>query len=115
MFKKREKVRGFNQARLIAESMGKMFNKPVVNLLTKTEDTKDQASLNKEQRLLNLQNVFSINPKSHQSARAGLAQNKSILLVDDVFTTGATMRECCKIIKKSGVQNIWGFTLARTI
>ena len=40
---------------------------------------------------------------------------RNVLLVDDVYTTGATIRECMKVLKKAGVKNVWGFTLARKL
>jgi len=39
---------------------------------------------------------------------------KNVVLVDDVWTTGATLQECCKVLKKAGVEKVWGFTIART-
>ena len=132
MYKSKEKRRGFNQAKIIANELGKIFSKPVISLLDKTGDTKEQAKLNKEDRLLNVKNSFSlINTSIASPDRPGLSELilskqdqdvfiKNILLVDDVFTTGATMKECCKILKKNnsrelGINKVWGFTLARTI
>jgi competence protein ComFC len=108
MFKKKEARRGYNQAEIIAKEIGKRFGKPVVKLLDKIRDTEDQASLGKEERVKNIKNAFSI---TRQIDKPGL----SIVLVDDVFTTGATMGECCKILKQNGVSKVLGFTLARPI
>lgn len=109
MYIKRKKRRGFNQAEIIAKELAKKANpRPVLGqLLEKVVDTKDQAGLNKEERLENVKGSFK------SCVKPGLTQ-REILLVDDVFTTGATMRECCKVLKQSGVKKVWGFTLART-
>ncbi len=105
MYIKKEKRRGFNQAKLIARELAKKVETRFISLLEKVVDTEDQAKLSKEERLKNVKNCFKFYD------RPGLSQ---VLLVDDVFTTGATMKECCKILKKAGVQKVWGFTLART-
>jgi len=106
MEKKKEKKRGFNQAELIAEELGKILGKKVVPLLRKVRETRSQTELNEEERLINVKNAFSAISKV-------LPDN--VLLVDDIWTTGATMKECSKVLKKAGVKNIFGFTLARTI
>jgi len=125
MYRKREKYRGFNQSEIIAKELAKKYSAQgglkVVCLLKKIKDTEDQVNLNKEERVRNVRGSFRfvgvgatlvvarINKGNHK----GLPL-RNILLVDDVYTTGATMRECCKVLKKSGIKNIWGFTLAKT-
>jgi len=108
MYIKRAKRRGFNQSVIIAQELGKYFNRPVKKLLDKIIDTKKQTGLDKEERLLNIKESFG-------EARPLPRGRASVLLVDDIFTTGATMKECCKVLKQSGVKNIWGFTLAKTL
>lgn len=110
MYRKREKYRGFNQSKIIATELGKKYNLKVVCLLKKIKDTEDQVKLDKEERLRNVRDSFEIAPQN----QAFFRNFSNILLVDDVFTTGATMRECCRVLKKSGIKNIWGFTLAKT-
>jgi len=105
-FKKKEKKRGFNQAELIAKELGKITGLKTVSLLKKIKDTKDQTELNKEERLENVKNSFKCSTPSFE--------HSSVLLVDDVFTTGATMNECCKVLKQAGINKVWGFTIART-
>jgi len=109
MFFKKEKRRGFNQAEIIAKKIGKKINKPVIGLIDKIRETEDQASLNKEKRKVNLKDNFKI--------LQGQVPNclGQALVVDDVFTTGATMQECCKVLKKAGAKKVWGFALAKTI
>lgn len=109
MYIKKKKRRGFNQSELIARELAKKANpKPVLGqLLEKVVDTEDQAKLNKEQRLKNVKGSFE------SCVKPSLTQ-REVLLVDDVFTTGATMKECCKVLKKAGIKKVWGFTIART-
>ena len=96
MSKKGLSKRGFNQASLIAEGVSKVlhiaFSK---NMLKKTKDTKQQVNLKKEERFINIKDAFS-------AVETADIKGKKILLVDDVFTTGATADECSKVLKKAG-------------
>ncbi len=114
MYKKKEKRRGFNQAELIAKKVGEVTGRKALPLLEKIKDTPSQTELNKEERALNIKDSFTLfRPGLNNDFNNELPKN--ILLVDDVWTSGATMQECCKILKKSGVKKVWGFTLARTV
>ena len=104
---KKQKKRGFNQAEIIAKEIGKKTNKPVVKMLKKIKEISDQAKLDKTARLENVRNVFQF------CVKPGFTQN--VLLVDDVYTSGATMQECSKVLRKAGIENISGFTLAKTV
>lgn len=108
MYRKKEIHRGFNQAAIFATAIGKMVEKKAVATLLKIKDTKSQTNLTKEERLFNVRDTFEllVNP-------ASIGMEKAIL-VDDVWTTGATMKECCRVLKKAGVKEVWGFTMART-
>jgi len=108
MWKRKERKRGYNQALLIAKEIAVISGNSVATLLEKTKDTKPQTELGKEERLQNVRGTFRFNKIPN------VLIPKNIVLVDDVWTTGATMRECCKVLKKAGVQRVWGFTLART-
>ena len=108
MHRKKERQRGFNQAAVFATEIGKRVGKKPVTILFKTKDTKPQIDLTKEERLYNVRDTFGllVNP-------ALIGMEKAVL-VDDVWTTGATMKECCKVLKKAGVKEVWGFTMVRT-
>ena len=106
MFKKRERQRGFNQAELIAKKLGRMTGKDVLPFLKKVKDTKSQTELDKAERMINVRGVFRTKE---------LSSFNNILLVDDVWTSGATMKECARVLKRSGVKKVFGFTLARTV
>lgn len=107
MYKKKEKQRGFNQAKFIARELEKISGAPTVSLLQKIKDTKSQTELNRVERLQNIKDSFAVKEKRDVP--------RNVLLVDDIWTSGATMRECCKVLKKVGVENVWGFALARTV
>jgi ComF family protein len=126
MYKKREKRRGFNQAKIIAQELAKKTSAQggcqVVSLLKKIKDTKPQMELNQEERLKNIKGCFELSLKEARPpenlnadfGEVGPLKNLSVLLVDDVYTTGATMRECAKVLKKAGVKKVSGFVLSRT-
>ena len=107
MFRKKEKQRGFNQAELIARKVGQITGREVLPLIEKIKDTVSQTELNKEERIANVKDSFR--------RKAEVASYGNVLLVDDVWTSGATMAECCRVLKKSGIKRVWGFTLARTV
>ncbi len=105
MYKKKEKQRGFNQVELIAKKVGKITKKETVPLLTKIKDNLSQTGLNYQERIENVKDVFSF--------REECTCPDNILVVDDFWISGATMKECFKILKQAGAKNIWGFALAR--
>ncbi len=108
MYNKKERRRGFNQSELIAQRVGDKIGRPVVRLLGKMKDNQSQVGLGPQERLSNVKDVFQFQTK------LSLVQvPSSVLLVDDVYTTGATMNECVKILKKGGIKSVYGFTLAR--
>jgi ComF family protein len=105
--KKKLRSRGFNQSEELAKEISKNINIPLIlNCLIKTKETQPQMELSKQEREGNIKGVFEI-------TNAEKIKNKKILLVDDVYTTGATMEECAKILKKSGVQKVFGVVVAR--
>jgi ComF family protein len=106
MAKSKEKKRGFNQAVCLAREIGKITKKEVLPLLQKIRDTHSQTELDKKQRLENVKGSFQL--------QSEIQIPKNVVLVDDVWTTGATLKECCKVLKRAGAENVWGFTLART-
>ena len=95
------KKRGFNQAELLARELGKELQLSVRLLLQKKQKTKDQKNLDRKERKKNVTNVFCIN---RIEIKKGIP--KSVLLIDDVSTTGSTLMECAKVLKKQGVQNV---------
>ncbi len=101
---KAERQRGFNQAELLAGELGRRWNLPVVCALEKTKDTEPQARLSHAERQTNLAGAFRL---------ANSISCASILLVDDVCTTGATLRECAKVLQTAGAARVYALTVAR--
>ena len=105
--KKRKKQRGYNQSALIARNLAKEFSMQYdEKVLKKIKDNIAQSSLNKEERIKNVQNVYYIN-------KTNKIIEKKILLVDDIYTTGSTANECSKIVKKAGAKEVGIFTIAK--
>ena len=98
-------VRGFNQSQLLAQHLGARVDKPVFATLWKRHETRPQVELSGQERLENLRDAFA--PLS--SARC-----ERILLIDDVYTTGATTRECSRALRVAGYSHVYVLTLART-
>jgi ComF family protein len=105
LHKSREWTRTFNQAEILAIRIAKLWDLPVWYALKKVRKTKPQSSLSGSIRRLNLQNVF----KFRRSKR----HPKSVLLVDDVITTGSTLNECARVLRLNGVKRIYAVTIAR--
>jgi len=109
LFATRFRDRGFNQAELIAESLAKSLEIPILKgALTRIKDTPSQTHLNAKQRKQNLKNAFEVK----ESNLLGL---KHIALLDDVITTGATMQSLAEVIKKqTDIKLIQAWAVAKT-
>ena len=105
--RKRIKERGYNQSGLIAKEISKTLNIALNNrCLIKNQNTVAQSTLNREERLKNLQGVYTL--KYHNKI-----QSKKVLIVDDIYTTGSTVNECSKIILKANPEKIGILTIAK--
>jgi ComF family protein len=98
--------RGFNQAELLAQVVARRYGLRVSQNLQRSRRTKAQASLTEAERRTNLQGSFLVK-------RPEELWGKRILLVDDVMTTGATLREAAATLKKAGPRSVTALTLAR--
>lgn len=100
--------RGFNQssilARIIAKNTGKILDEQV--LIRKTHSKVHRASMDRKGRELSVKNAFRIKEK-------GVVKNKTILLTDDVFASGATVSDCAKVLKTAGATRVYVLTMAR--
>lgn len=98
------KSRKFNQAELIAKSLSVKTGIPMdCDILFRVKKTSPMKELNNESRRKNLQNAFQVSRK--------VVRYKKVLVVDDIYTTGATLDACAKILKESGVVEVYGITL----
>jgi ComF family protein len=98
--------RGFNQAELLAAPLARRYGLPLATNLRRARYTKSQAGLTETARRDNLRGSFCIR-------RANEVAGKRILLVDDVFTTGATLRAAAAVLKAAGTAHVSALTLAR--
>ena len=105
--KKSLKKRGFNQCRVLAKNMSIALDIPIIDCLVKVKETKEQKLLGKEERAKNILNAFTIKNKEKLF-------KKNILLIDDVYTTGATINECKKNIEKCNINKIYLLTIAKS-
>lgn len=109
MFKTKEEARGYNQAKLLAEEFSNITKVPFVDCCSKIVDNESQTTLNFKNRQQNVANTFAFNNKYKKKIK-----DKSILVIDDIFTTGATSNEVCKLLKENGAKECYVLTLAHT-
>ena len=100
--------RGYNQAKLLTEGLSKRFDAPVVDCLIRIKPTKTQVGLSKEDRRKNIEQAFSLKNDISDLIK----KYQQVFIVDDVVTSGATLREAATVLKKAGFQHVWGLTLA---
>ncbi|MGQ9800420.1 MAG: ComF family protein [Candidatus Saccharicenans sp.] len=109
LHRKRERMRGFNQAELLGQSISALSSLPLLKgVLIKTRNTPAQVSLEAAERETNLRGAFEVR-------KPGQIKNLRLLLVDDVFTTGSTLGECARTLIKSGALEVRALTLARAV
>ena len=105
---KRLKQRGFNQVKLIAQVLKRYFGTPVHDAIERTKDTKAQFDLPRGERFKNVYGAFKVSDHS-------MVRDKRVLLMDDIYTTGATIFECSKALKQAGAQRVEILTLSRAL
>lgn len=105
----RHRDRGFNQTAILGRMLGKRIGIPFIgNGLSRTKIIKPQVELPRKGRITNIKGAFKV-------TRPKKFFGKHILLIDDVFTTGATLNECSRVLLDNGAKEVWVFTLARGI
>lgn len=102
----RQSARGYNQAEILAKVVSQRLKLTFGNILIKKRQTKRQVDLRGSERRKNLQNVFVL-------ARNANIKGKTIILVDDITTTGTTLKEGAKVLRKNGARKVWGLVVAR--
>jgi ComF family protein len=113
LHRKKLRQRGFNQAELIARAAMKI-NQPgdrlrlCVGVLERKRETASQIGLTSHQRRENLRGAFAV-------ARPEAVKGREVLVVDDVYTTGATVSECARVLRRAGATRVWVATVARTL
>jgi ComF family protein len=105
----RLREREYNQSLLLAHGLSQHLQIPLLlSCLRRIRPTVPQTSLSKKERLTNLRRAFAVKDVSRITG-------KRILLIDDVFTTGTTLHECAKTLRKAGSGQVYGLTLARML
>jgi ComF family protein len=108
LHKRKLRARRFDQSFLLARGISKRFGVPMADrFLVRTRNTRQQTRLNHEERFQNVRGAFEV------ADRKGFPKKSRMLLVDDVMTTGATVRECSRILKRAGAGEVFVFTVAR--
>lgn len=102
---KRLNKRGYNHSKLLAEGLSQKLSLNLIDILQRTKDTKSQFGLKLKDRKENLKGAFILN--------TSYLIPDTVFLVDDILTTGSTLLEAAKTLKRKGVKKVWGLTLAR--
>ena len=102
----RLKQRGFNQSQAIAEVLSSNLSLGISNVLTRLRPTRDQTKLDKVSRQTNIEDAFALSPDVN-------VKDLNFIIVDDVCTTGATLKECAKVLKRNGANMVWGAVAAK--
>lgn len=105
LFSKREKDRGYNQSRELAQHLSKLTNIEVCHNIERVRDTPTQTQLSRKERQLNVKDCFKLLDTKQFN-------NLNIVLIDDVFTSGSTTNEISKLLKKAGASKIYVLTIA---
>lgn len=103
----RERVRGYNQAALLADALGRATHLPRSDLVLRARATTRQHHLDRAGRLRNLRGAFAL----ASTARPPPA----VILVDDILTTSATLDACASVLLEAGCEHVFGFTIAREL
>jgi predicted amidophosphoribosyltransferase len=122
----RLRTRGYNQSERLARALGRRWRRPVVDLLVRTRDTAAQTALTPEARLANVAGAFQlrnadfglrIEGSADQSAirNRKSAIERPLVLVDDVFTTGATLAEAARALERAGAGTVSAVTFGRAV
>ncbi|MEI7641349.1 MAG: ComF family protein [bacterium] len=102
--------REYNQTELLADYLGKKYKLSVKKSVVKIKETARQSTLERQQRLTNLRGAFKVDSKA-----LTLVAGKVVVVVDDIYTTGSTINEMAKILKKAGALEVRAVTLARAV
>ena len=109
LHKRKLRERGFNQAELLLRKLADkkeiLEENILLDGLTRSRYTHPQAKLPKDEKVNNLKNAFAYNGEE--------LKNRSVVLIDDVSTSGITLNECAKVLRKNGAKKVWGVVIAR--
>jgi len=101
--------RGFDACAMLARPLARRLDRPcLTNVMRRCGRPARQSSLGEEERVANVRGTIA-------TARPGLIRGRTVLVVDDVLTTGSTLSECASMLKAAGAWRVWGLTLARSV
>lgn len=109
MHEKKVKARGYNQSKLLAQEFSKSTNIPFIEFCSKIIDNNSQTKLSFDERKQNVKDVFKFKSEHRKSIKG-----KTILIIDDVITTGATASELSKVLTKNGAKECYVLTFAHS-
>ena len=109
MFETKEKIRGYNQSKLMAEEFSKVSKIPFFEICAKVVDNVSQTELNTKDRLKNIEDSFAVKREYRNEIKG-----KTILIIDDVITTGATASELSKVLIEAGAKECYVLSFAHT-
>jgi len=106
----KQNTRGFNQSEIIGKAIAEHFSCNFIpDLLIRKKHTKAQVELRRSDRKKNIKGVFEFN----RAYKSKIDNNYSLVIIDDVWTTGSTIKEAVKVLKNQGFENVWGLTIAK--
>jgi len=105
MHKKKQQERGFNQAEILTQYLSQQLGIPMENVLLRTVDTPPQSGLHPRQRVENVAGAFEV-------AKHTTTEGKNYIIVDDIYTTGASLNECASVLKEAGAASVSCMTLS---
>jgi competence protein ComFC len=118
----RERQRGYNQSERLARALGRRWGRPVVSLLARTRETATQTALTPAARLANVAGAFATRNVERGTRNGGSDPSSAfrlprstLILVDDVFTTGATLAEAARALERAGADTVVGVTFGRAV
>lgn len=105
MSKKKKRLRGYDQSELLARSVARTLGLPCLRLIEKVRETDTQHELPREQRITNIKNAYRADAS---------AAGRSVILIDDIVTTGSTICECAEALYRAGAKEVLGLCAADT-
>jgi len=107
LYPARQRDRSYNQAAVLARELAcRIGRRCEAAALTRVRHTETQTALDAQRRRANMSGAFAV-------SKPGLVRHRRVLLVDDVMTTGATLNECARVLKRAEAYKVWAVTLAR--
>lgn len=108
LHKRRLNMRGFNQSMVLSKEINKKWHIEISDILERHRYTRPQVELSGAKRLTNIVDAFSIKNNAEK-----IDPEKLYIIVDDVYTTGATLGQCAKVLKKNGARHVAGLVIAK--